>query len=148
MKRLAVVFSLLLALLSTAGFWGPFKEKEKYAIILLADTDTHEGLTRADQAILYAIELKEAGYDVKLIFEGAGTKWAEQLTRSDGKSPLIPQFRELNKLGVKVEACDFCSETFDVKTALRQRKFKLVGEYKGHPSIVTLSKKGYRILVL
>ena len=148
MKRILILFSLFFILFSAAGFWGPFKKQEKYAIILLADTDTHEGLTRADQAMLYAIELKEAGFDVKLIFEGSGTRWAEELTRPNGKSPLIPQFREMTKLGVRSEACDFCSEAFDVKTPLRDRKFKLVSEYKGHPSIVALSKKGYRILVL
>ncbi len=52
----------------------------KYAIILQAGKESHEGMARAAHAFLYAKELKEHGHDVVLIFDGAGTEWAEELT--------------------------------------------------------------------
>lgn len=148
MKKIGTLLAACFVVFAAAGFFGPFKEKGKVAIILQADTDRHEGLARAVHALLYAKELAESGYEVRLIFDGAGTRWAEELTRPEGKSPLIPQYNELKDLGIVQVVCDFCANAFDVKKELKQRKMKLEGDYHGHPSLAQLLKKGYRLIVL
>ena len=51
----------------------------KVAIVVLADTDTHEGLGRVVNAMEAVKEFKDAHDDVQLIFDGAGPKWIPEL---------------------------------------------------------------------
>lgn len=44
----------------------------KVAIVVLADTDTHEGLGRVVNALEAVKEFKDGHDDVQLIFDGAG----------------------------------------------------------------------------
>ena len=44
------------------------------AIILLADTETHEGMGRMANALTTVKEFKEAGDDAVVVFDGAGTR--------------------------------------------------------------------------
>lgn len=119
----------------------------KFLIILQADTDRHEGLARALHALLYAKELKEGGYPVTLVFDGAGTGWAQALR--DPKHKLHAKYQELKKLGVVEEICDFCAGAFKVKEGLKQMSdATLVGEFEGHPSLRKWVDQGYRIVVL
>jgi hypothetical protein len=46
---------------------------KKFAIILQAGNELHEGKARALHAFLYATELKSKGYEIVLIFDGAAT---------------------------------------------------------------------------
>ena len=46
----------------------------KAAVIVLADTETHGDLARFVNAMLTSKEFAEAGDDVELIFDGAGTQ--------------------------------------------------------------------------
>lgn len=53
----------------------------KVAIVVLTDTDTHEGLDRVVNAMEAVKEFKDAHDDVQLIFDGAGPKWIPALGR-------------------------------------------------------------------
>lgn len=46
----------------------------KVAVLVLAGTETHEGLGRLVNALMLAQELKGAGDEVRLVFDGAGTE--------------------------------------------------------------------------
>jgi hypothetical protein len=141
------IFSLIVVLgLLRAISFGQEIQIKKFAIILQADTGSHEGLARALHALLYAEELKEAGYPVVLIFDGAGTTWAEALQDSTHK--LHSSYERLKKLGVVEEICDFCAGAFRVKEGLRKRHIPLVSEFRGHPSIRRWVDEGYEIIVL
>ena len=144
MKKL-VLMGLVCALASL-GMAEP-ETKGKYAIILQAGAETNEGTARAIHALLYATELAEAGYDVALIFDGAGTGWANELRKPE--NALHAHYLKIKKLGIVEEICDYCSEQFDVKTKLPEQQRKLlVGEYKGHPSLAKWVGRGYQIIVL
>src|SRR3989338_11713843 len=78
---------------------------KKFLIILQAGTESHEGMARAVHALLYTTELKEAGYDVVLVFDGAGTEWAKALL--DPVNKLHPAYEKLEKLGGTQIICDF-----------------------------------------
>jgi hypothetical protein len=46
----------------------------KVAIVILAGTETHEGLGRLVNALETAKEMKEAGDELRVVFDGAGTE--------------------------------------------------------------------------
>jgi hypothetical protein len=57
----------------------------KAATIVFADTGSPEGLGRVVNALTTAKEFKEAGDEAVVIFDGAGTKWVDELSRPDHK---------------------------------------------------------------
>ena len=137
----------ILLMLLVAGSVFATEPKGKYAIVLQAGNETNEGMARAVHALLYATELVEKGYPVVLIFDGAGTGWANELRKPE--NPLHPHYAKLKKLGIVEEICDYCAESFGVKDNLpEQQKKLLVGDYEGHPSLVKWIERGYRVIVL
>ena len=120
----------------------------QYAVILQAGKESHEGTARAVHALLYSKEFKEHGHAVVLIFDGAGTEWAEELSNPAGQSKLKSLYDELKATGVVQVICDFCAAAFGVKERLAQRQAPLVAEYAGHPSIAVWVERGYQLIVL
>ena len=55
----------------------------KVAVLVLVDTETREGLGRAVNAMIATKEFKDAGDEVRLIFDGAATKWVGELAKPD-----------------------------------------------------------------
>lgn len=121
---------------------------KKFAIILQAGKETHEGMARAVHALLYATELKEKGYEVVLIFDGAGTEWAEELSNPASESKLLPMYNNFKKAGTEEIICDFCALAFGVKDKIKNRKANFASEYQGHPSLEKWVRKGYQLLIL
>ena len=83
----------------------------KVAIVILADTETHESLGRVVNALEAVKEFKDGHDDVQLIFDGAGPKWIPELEKPDHK---------LHGLYIAVKdrisgACEFCAGAFGVK---------------------------------
>jgi hypothetical protein len=114
----------------------------KVAIIILAGTESHEGLGRLVNALETAKEMKEAGDDLRVVFDGAGTEGLA--TVSD------PQHRR-HALYLAVQdqisgACSFCANAFKVRDTLAQAQVPLLSEYDDHPSIRRLLADGYQVL--
>ena len=138
---------IVLMMLLAAGSAFAAEPKEKYAIVLQAGNETNEGKARAVHALLYATELAEQGYPVVLIFDGAGTGWANELRKPE--NPLHKHYLRIKELAVVEEICDYCADSFNVKEDFPEQQRKLlVGDYEGHPSLVKWIEKGYRIIVL
>jgi hypothetical protein len=55
----------------------------KVGVVVLADTETAGDLGRVVNALITAREAKEAGDDVTVIFDGAGTKWVGELSNPE-----------------------------------------------------------------
>ena len=81
-----------------------------------------------------------------LIFDGAGTEWAEALSHPDNKLHLA--YQKPMDSGVVEVVCDFCSTAFKVKDALAKEGAHFEGEYQGHPSIAKWVDQGYQLVVL
>ena len=114
----------------------------KAAVIVLADTETHGDLGRVVNAMMTAKELIEAGDDVELLFDGAGTQWPGILADPDHKSHrLFAQVRE-----VISGACAHCSRAFEAEEGVRRAELPFLEEYKGHPSIRRLLQEGRQVL--
>lgn len=140
-----VLIPAILTMLGCSKFCS-FRKHQKFAIILQADSDRHEGLARALHAMLYAKELKESGSEVVLIFDGAGTTWAEKLQEPQHK--LHPLYEDLKKDGVIQIVCDFCSGAFKVKDKIKDPQLSLTAEFQGHPSVAKWTKQGYQLIIL
>lgn len=114
----------------------------KAAIVVLADTESKEGLGRISNALTSAQEFKEAGDEVTLVFDGAGTKWIPELSDSDHKY-------NRNFASMKDEiagACNYCAKAFGVKDEVQESGVTLLGDYKGHPRLRTLVSDGYQVI--
>lgn len=114
----------------------------KVAIIVLADTETHEDIARVHNALLAAKEFKDVKDDFKLIFDGTGTKWIKELSKPDH------MFHELfNSLkGKSTGVCSFCAGAFGIKESAMESSIPLIGEYEEHPSFRKLISQGYQII--
>jgi hypothetical protein len=143
MKKIFVVVLMLTGTL----FAADDAPKGKYAIILQAGAETNEGRARAVHALLYTADLAEHGYDVVLIFDGAGTGWARELEKLE--NPFHRHYLRIKQLGIVEEICDYCADVHDVKQDLtKEQERLLVGDYMGHPSLSKWVDKGYLIIVL
>jgi len=150
MRRWIWLPVIVAALLGFSGV-GPYAQTPKvgkYLVVLQAGKETHEGMARAVHALLYARELKEHGHEVRLVFDGAGTEWAEELSNPASESKIKPMYDEFKKLGISEVICDFCAGAFGVKEKLQGRQLPLTAEYEGHPSIAQWADQGYEIIIL
>ncbi len=114
----------------------------KAAIVLLADTESHADLGRAANALTTAREFKDAGDELTVIFDGAGTKWVPELAGGDHRlSGVFDAVKE--SIG---GACEYCAGAFGVRDEIERCSVSLLGEYQGHPSIRSLVADGYEVL--
>ncbi|TKS57773.1 MAG: hypothetical protein EWM73_03735 [Nitrospira sp.] len=114
----------------------------KVAIVVLADTETHEGLGRVVNALEAVKDFKEAKDDVQLIFDGAGPKWIPELSKPDHKFHGLFESVKDRIAG----ACEFCAGAFGVKDKVVASGVKLAGDFEGHPSFRKLVSEGYQVI--
>ncbi|MFQ5795640.1 MAG: DsrE family protein [Candidatus Bipolaricaulia bacterium] len=115
----------------------------KYAVILHAMPNDSG---RATHGLLYTKDLHEAGHEVILIFDGAGTTWIREYSKPEHKRHAL--FEELKRLGLIAGACEYCAVSFEVYDEVEAADISFLGEYEGHPSISELIADGYTILTL
>jgi hypothetical protein len=112
----------------------------KTAIIVMTDPNNGaaDSLGRVFNALALAHESKAAGDQVELVFEGAGTRWPEQLIRLD--HPLNGLWNEVRD--VVVGASCGCAEVFGAAKGVEACGVPLVREYAlpGTPGVASLRK--------
>jgi hypothetical protein len=114
----------------------------KAAIVILADTESKEGLGRVANALTAAKEFKEEDQEVTIVFDGAGTKWIGKLSDPDHK--YNGHFENVRD---DVQgACAYCARAFGVKDEVRENGVQLLGEFEGHPSLAKLVTQGYQVI--
>lgn len=120
---------------------GRLDTMNKVAIIVYAGTDSHADLGRLTNALVATREFKDAGDDVKLLFDGGGTAWLNELKEDHAARPLFEKVRD------KVEgACAFCAGQFDAEKSAKEAEVALLDEFDGHPSLRGLVDDGYQII--
>ncbi len=114
----------------------------KIAILILAGSESHVDTGRAVNALQIALEAKEAGDTVDIIFDGAGTTWIPKFT--DTESQFYPLYEQVKD---KVAgACYFCSKAFGVFKEVKESGVTMLKDYKDHPSIRNYYNNGYQVL--
>ena len=114
----------------------------KVAIVVLAGTETHEGLGRIVNALLVAKELQENGDDVKLLFDGAGTEGLAAVAKPDHKAHSLYQAVQAIVIG----ACSYCASAFGVRETLQDLGIPLLEDYAQHPSLRSYLAEGYQLV--
>jgi hypothetical protein len=116
----------------------------KAALVIFADTGSHEGLGRVANALIAAKEFDERGDEVSLLFDGAGTKWVAEL--ADAEHRYHGVFESLKEKGRVAGACAYCAAAFGVKSDVEASGVPLLDEYEQHPSIRGLVAEGYEVV--
>lgn len=114
----------------------------KVGIVVLADAETHGDMGRMSNALTAAGEFKEAGEEVTIIFDGAGTRWVPKLTDEDHM--LHEPFEAVKD--VVSGACHYCAGAFHVREDIEETDVPLLQEYSGHPSLQKLVSQGYQVI--
>jgi hypothetical protein len=114
----------------------------RISAVVLADTETHGELARVLNALSLVQEAADAGDDVELVFDGAGTKWIPELAKPEHKLHGIFENVRPHIAG----ACAFCVNAFEVRDAVRDAQVPLLNEYHGHPSLRQRVADGYEVV--
>lgn len=119
------------------------------AIVVFSDPSagSEEALGRVFNAMFVTLELQEKGQDVALIFQGAGVRWASELTQPDHPAHALYNAVKGSVAGV----CGGCADVFGATQAVESAGARLVREkaIPGTGGILDLSKyldAGYRLL--
>lgn len=87
---------------------------QKLAIVLLADTNSEEGFGRAYNAMNAVKMLSEGGNDVRLYFDGTGTRWPAILSEPSHMAHGL-----YTAVYEKIEgACNACATAFGAKGSI------------------------------
>jgi hypothetical protein len=114
----------------------------KAAAVVFADTESHGDLARAVNALETVKEFQEAGDDVVLIFDGAGTRWIGEFAKTENRSHRLYQAVKGSIAG----ACSLCAAAFGAKAAIEAEGIQLLDEFERHPSLRRLVKSGYEVI--
>ena len=114
----------------------------KAALVIFAGTEGREGVGRVANALVTAKEFKEAGDEVTIVFDGAGTTWIPALV--DPGHRYHDAFEEVRDR--IAGACSYCAGRYGVTEQLEAAGIALLDEYEQHPSIRRLLADGYQVV--
>jgi len=115
----------------------------KIAIIVLADTETNEGLGRVVNALAAAGECKEAGDEVHIVFSGTATKWPTQLVKADHPAHCLYE-----AVKDKIDgACGFCANAFGQTDAVQSCDIRLLADSGPFMSYRQFTSENFQVLI-
>lgn len=114
----------------------------KAAIVLLAGTEGSEAMGRMANALVAVQEFKDAGDEVKLIFDGAGVTWIGELAKPEHRYHSV--FEDVR--GQVAGVCEYCAKAFGVTETIQAQGLPFADEHEGHPSFRNLIANGYHVL--
>lgn len=122
----------------------------KAAVILLSDpkATTEEATGRAFNALSAVYDFKQQGDEVKLLFQGAGTRWAGTLAKKDHPFHDLYVAVKDKVQGVSCGCAQAFGATDDaLAEGLNEVKENLVPGTTGLPSLRNMIAEGFTILV-
>jgi hypothetical protein len=111
----------------------------KTVIVVFSDpkSGSDEALGRLFNALFLTLELKEKKQDVTLIFQGAGTRWIAEASKSDHPTHAI-----YAAVKDKVLICGGCADVFGATAQAESAGARLVRDKQipGTPGVLDLSR--------
>ena len=92
--------------------------------------------------LLNALDLRESGNEVKIIFEGASVK-LPPILETEGN----PLYKKALEAGLVAGVCQACAETLGVTQDIEKLGLPLLNYMKGHAGVRPYSEDGYEVLV-
>lgn len=120
----------------------------KSAIVILSDPKSGEdALGRVFNGLAAAYDYKQQGDDVTVLFQGAGTRWIGELSKSDHP---VHELFDAVKDTVAGVSCG-CAEVFGATEEVEKSAFEMIKDNNvpgtaGLPSLRTLASEGYTIM--
>ena len=135
---------------SSSGIARPSKGDlvAKY-VLIVRDIEPPQGRGKVAHTLTNALALKDAGHDVRVLFEGQGVEWLKLFeAREDGFTEGYGErFDEAHRLGLLTGACNFCASVrFKVSDSAERLGVPLFGEEGEHGSLVPLLEDGWQVL--
>lgn len=93
--------------------------------------------------MLNALDMKEKGFDVKIVLEGEAVKLIKEYTENNN-----PLFDKLRKADLIDSVCKACSAKLGVLEYNKNSGIRLSDEMNGHPAMTTYYDMGYEVLVI
>ena len=94
--------------------------------------------------LLNALDMKERGYDVKIVIEGSATKLIPELAKEG--NPMYKLYRKVRELDLIDGACQACSHKMGTLEAVKAEGGRLLGDMKGHPGIARYREEGFDVI--
>jgi hypothetical protein len=111
-----------------------------------------EDSCRQNHALLYALDLREKGHEVKLILEGPATRMVNELTSESRPGALL---REARDSGILAGACGRASSGCASEDPARKvaqlagaAGVRLLSDLRGHASIEPFVREGYELVIV
>ncbi len=114
----------------------------KAAIVVFSETKDHADLARVVNALETVKELKDAGDEVELIFDGGGVTSAVALADPEHRLHRLYTLVEDKVSGV----CRYCARAFEVYEQAEALGIPFLAEYDQHPSLRSRIAKGYQVI--
>ena len=94
--------------------------------------------------LLNALDMKEKGYEAKIIIEGAATKLIPELAKKD--HPLYKLWKKALGEGLVDGVCKACSNKMGTRKASQNQKLALLDDMAGHPGMTRYRDDGFEII--
>jgi hypothetical protein len=94
--------------------------------------------------LLNALDMKERGYEVRIVIEGTATKLVPELAKEG--SPMFSLYGKARSLGIIDGACKACSSKMGTLEAVRAEGLKLLDDMSGHPGMARYREEGFEVI--
>ena len=94
--------------------------------------------------LLNALDMKERGYEVRVVIEGSATKLVPELANQ--KNPMFSLWEKAGSLGLFEGACKACSNKMGVLDEIKALGLDLLDELSGHPSMAKYMENGFEVI--
>lgn len=91
--------------------------------------------------LLNALDLEEAGYKARIIFEGASVKLVKEFEESEN-----PLYLKAKEKGLIAGVCVACSKAMDVLEYNQKTGLPMLDDMKGHAGIKSYMDSGYQVI--
>ena len=119
--------------------------EQKYAILMNAGPDQ---TPTAGNAMNYALELDDAGYEVGIYLDGKATRWPGEFAENPDQ-PFNYDWEQIRDRGLIVGACGYCANAFEAVQACDAAAITLLSDTGEHaPSVAELAEEGYELVTV
>jgi len=97
-------------------------------------------------ALTNAMDMRKRGWDVKLVIEGAATRFVKDL--ADPNQPFAPLYAKVRAEGLIDCVCRACAKVMGSLAEAEAQKLTLCDEMGGHPAMGRYIEAGYRVITM
>ncbi len=94
--------------------------------------------------LLNALDMKERGYEVKIVIEGSATKLPLELAKKE--NPMFGLWEKTRALNLIEGACKACSNKMGVLDDIHAMGLVLLDDMSGHPGISRYLENGFEVI--